>query len=121
MPQDVNNSKVEDPGIGRFSKEKAKRFINQDGSFNVIHKNRKRTVNETYTYLIGISWSHFLLLLFFFFFVLNGVFALLYMSIGVQFIGITPRTLILDFCNAFFFSVQTITSVGYGLFSPTKL
>lgn len=52
---------------------------------------------------------------------LNGVFALLYMSIGVQFIGITPRTLILDFCNAFFFSVQTITSVGYGLFSPTKL
>lgn len=121
MPQAKANNKAEDPGIGRFSKDKAKRFINQDGSFNVIHKNRKRTVNETYTYLIGLSWSHFLLLLFCFFFLLNSVFALLYVSIGVSYLGIIPKTLFLNFCNAFFFSVQTITSVGYGLFSPTKL
>jgi len=87
----------------------------------VVHKNRKRTVNETYTYLLGLSWSHFLLLLFTFFFVLNSVFALLYLFIGIEFIGVKSRTLFLDFCNAFFFSVQTITSVGYGLFSPTKL
>lgn len=121
MLEDKTNNKAEDPGIGRFSKEKAKRFIKEDGSFNVIHKNRKRTVNETYTYLLGLSWSHFLLLLFFFFFLLNSVFAFFYLLIGVQFIGVDPESLFLDFCNAFFFSVQTTTSVGYGLFSPNNL
>lgn len=87
----------------------------------MVHKNRKRTVNETYTYLLRLSWSHFLLLLFTFFFVLNSVFALLYLSIGVEFVGVESRALFLDFCNAFFFSVQTLTSVGYGLFSPMGL
>lgn len=45
----------------------------------------------------------------------------MYLAIGVEGIGIQPKTLLIDFYNAFFFSVQTITSVGYGFFSPTKL
>lgn len=52
---------------------------------------------------------------------LNSFFAVIYLFIGVEHIGVKHRTLLLDFFNAFFFSVQTITSVGYGLFSPTKL
>lgn len=116
-----NTNKVEDPGVGRFSKEKAKRFISEEGTFNVIHKNRKRIVNETYTYLIGLSWSHFLLLLTLSFIVLNSLFAAMYLVVGVENIGIKPVAVTVNFYKAFFFSVQTITSVGYGLYAPTKL
>ncbi len=112
------SERVKDPGVGAFSKEKAKRFINQDGTFNVTHINKKRTVNETYIYLISISWPHFLVLLFVGFVVLNIIFAVCYLLIGVAAIGIEEKSLIEDFFKAFFFSVQTITSVGYGRFSP---
>jgi len=95
--------------------------VNSNGTFNVIHVNRKRTVNETYTYLLRLSWSHFLLLLTIVFLLLNSVFALLYLFIGVEYIGIKHTTLLSDFYKAFFFSVQTITSVGYGLYAPSKL
>ncbi len=112
------SERVKDPGVGAFSKEKAKRFINQDGTFNVTHINKKRTVNEAYTYLTSISWPHFLILLFVGFIILNFIFATFYLIIGVAAIGVKSQTILIDFFKAFFFSVQTITSVGYGRFSP---
>ncbi len=42
------------------------------------------------------------------------------MLIGVESLEIEPQSLWIDFSNAFFFSVQTITSIGYGLFSPSN-
>ncbi|WP_010521023.1 ion channel [Aquimarina agarivorans] len=112
------NERVEDPGVGAFSKEKAKRFINQDGTFNVKHINKKRTVNEAYTYLISIGWPHFFTLLLVGFIFLNLFFAVSYLIIGVNYIGVQRQSVFTDFFRAFFFSVQTITSVGYGRFSP---
>ncbi|WP_010179498.1 ion channel [Aquimarina agarilytica] len=112
------SERVKDPGVGAFSKEKAKRFINQDGTFNVKHLNKKKTINEAYIYLTSISWPLFLVLLFVGFVALNIIFALGYLLIGVTTIGIQSESVINDFFRAFFFSVQTITSVGYGRFSP---
>lgn len=106
--------------MGKFSKEKAKRFVNSDGSFNVVHVNRKKTVNEAYTYFIRISWYYFLLLLTLIFIAMNSFFALIYVGIGVENFGITKTRLLSDFFEAFFFSVQTITSVGYGRYAPTN-
>ena len=49
------NKRVDDPGLGALSKDKAQRFINPNGEFNVVHLNKKKSFNETYTYLIQIS------------------------------------------------------------------
>ena len=48
--------KTKDPGFGYNSKENARNIINDNGTSNVRHINRKRNVNDLYTYFIDISW-----------------------------------------------------------------
>ena len=110
--------KVKDPGVGIFSKERAKRFINPNGTYNVKHINRKNSVNEAYTYLIGIGWLRFFCYVFLGFLFLNTIFATLYVIIGVQNLGIRPSGLLINFARSFFFSVQTLTTLGYGFLAP---
>ncbi len=115
------SKRLEDPGVGALTKDKAQRFINPNGSFNVKHINKKRSLNEAYTYLIGTSWPRFFLVLFAVFTVINVIFAYIYVLLGVKNIGVQPTTLIQDFLNAIFFSVQTLTTLGYGFFSPITM
>lgn len=108
------NEKLKDPGVGAFSKQSAKRFILPNGTFNVTHLNKKRTINETYAFLIEISWFHFFLLITGVFLGLNTIFASLYFLSG----GITPNYFEHNFLSSFFFSIQTITTLGYGFYAP---
>ena len=112
---------MNDPGVGAFSKEKAQRFINPTGNFNVKHVNKKSSLNEAYIYLIKIGWPRFFFILFVGFFVLNSVFAFAYLVLGVVHIGVKKVDLLSDFFNAVFFSVQTLTTLGYGHYSPTNI
>ena len=112
------SKKVKDPGVGVFSKERAKRFINPNGTYNVKHINRKKSASEAYTYLIGIGWLRFFCYVFTGFIALNTFFATLYVLIGVEKLGIQPEGIILNFARAFFFSVQTLTTLGYGFLAP---
>ena len=61
----------------------------------------------------------FVLLIFIFFFSINLLFAFIYLFIGVEHLGglvaITPLE---KFGEAFFFSAQTFTTVGYGRINP---
>ena len=113
--------RLDDPGVGALSTDKAQRFINSNGTFNVKHINKKRSLNEAYTYLIGTSWPRFFVILFAVFIVINLIFASIYVIIGVQHIGIKPGVFIEDFLYAIFFSVQTLTTLGYGYFSPLTI
>ncbi|QNL22479.1 K+ channel, inward rectifier [Hyphobacterium sp. CCMP332] len=109
-----------DPGFGQKFSSKTKRVINKDGSFNVKRVPPKGKTRNYYHRLISMSWSRFLLLNLLIYILVNVFFALIYMLIGVEKIsGLTRGSLIDDFANSFFFSVQTLTTVGYGVLSPT--
>ncbi|TXD50942.1 MULTISPECIES: ion channel [unclassified Polaribacter] len=110
--------KSKDPGIGHNSRENAKSVINADGSSNVQHINRKRNLNDLYGYFMGISWSQFFVLIVLVYTFLNMMFGLLYVLIGIEQITNTKGTFLEDFLNGFFFSAQTLTTVGYGGIVP---
>ncbi|WP_025739983.1 ion channel [Aquimarina pacifica] len=113
--------KIKDPGIGRSSNKYAKRFINQDGSFNIKHINKPSSLSASYNYLISISWMKFFLWVLLGYVVVNSLFALIYTFLGIADIIEPTGNVFRDFLNAFFFSAQTITTVGYGAMAPEGL
>lgn len=114
-------AKVKDPGFGHSSFKNAKKFINDDGSSNVVHVNRKRGFHDLYSHLINIPWWQFFLFVLLAYTLINILFAIIYNLIGIE--QITPSTgnLWRDLLNGFFFSAQTITTVGYGGIAPQGL
>lgn len=113
--------KVKDPGFGESTTTAAKRIVNKDGSFNIKHLHGKVGISALYAYLVDISWTRFFCLVFLTYFMLNMFFATIYVSIGVEYISVAPQTFLVDFVNAFFFSSQTVTTLGYGAMVPTSL
>lgn len=92
--------------------------MNSDGSFNLEHLNKPRRFSEAYHYLVNISWLHFFVLTFLGGFLINAVFAVIYLVIGIEQIIPTTGDILNDFLNAFFFSTQTFTTLGYGFMAP---
>jgi inward rectifier potassium channel len=75
-----------------------------------------------YKFLVGLSWPRFLAALFGSFVAVSVVFAGLYLAVGLDSLqGAQSRTALEAFLTAFFFSVQTLTTVGYGLIAPRAL
>lgn len=110
-------AKTTDPGLGSSYNQELKRMVNADGSYNMIRHGALRGIRDFYKYLIDVSWWLFILMSLFYYLSVNAIFAFLYLICGTDGIsGINPD--ISDFSNAFFFSVQTFTSVGYGTMSP---
>lgn len=113
--------RIKDPGFGAASITTAKRIVNKDGTFNIKHLNGKTGISALYAYLVDISWTRFFLLVFLVYFVINMAFAFIYVAIGVEYISVEPQNFLKDFVNAFFFSSQTITTLGYGAMAPTSI
>lgn len=113
--------KSRDPGFGYGSIKNARSIIGQDGRSEVIHENRKASFDDLYSYFIEISWLRFFLLVVLLYTVLNVIFAFVYVAIGIE--EITPSTGLFwrDLLNGFFFSAQTLTTVGYGGIAPQGL
>ncbi len=108
-----------DPGFGEKFFHETKRVINKDGSFNVVRVDGGINGRDLYQFLINLSWPKFLLLVFFTFIVINSLFALFYLFIGINHLQRAGSgSGFQSFLNAFFFSVQTFTTVGYGGILP---
>lgn len=110
--------KTKDPGFGYNSKKNAKSIINNTGGSNVNHLNRKRNINDLYTFFIDISWFQFFLLIILSYTLINVFFGLVYVGIGIEEITNSKGSFLADFLNGFFFSTQTLTTVGYGGITP---
>jgi inward rectifier potassium channel len=112
-----------DLGFGTKINDRASRLVNKDGSFNVTRFNQGvwNHVN-LYHRLITMSWPKFLGLVSLFYFSANLLFATLYSLLGFEHLAnignVMPNTPVGRFMGAFFFSSQTLTTVGYGHISP---
>ncbi len=110
----------EDLGFGTKITGKEQRMINRDGSFNVTRKGQSfwDTFN-IYHSLITMSWSKFLIFVSLFYIGVNLIFAWVFYLIGMQHLaGAMGATELEKFFDAFFFSAQTVTTLGYGRISP---
>ena len=108
---------IEDFGFGsKISTHK--RFINKDGSLNVVRRGGESSWT-LYHHLTDSSWGFFFIRVGMLFLIINSLFATIYVFLGVEYLrGVQTGSIWEDFSHAFFFSVQTFTTVGYGAMSP---
>ncbi|MCD6010902.1 MAG: Inward rectifier potassium channel Irk [Flavipsychrobacter sp.] len=120
----VNNRQrlrdIDNTGFGANSSVEGGRILNPDGTANL----RKRGIPfweriSIYHTLLRMKPAHFILMVFLFYTTVNLIFASGYFFIGVESLGVEQGGgLFEQFLEAFFFSSQTLTTVGYGHMAP---
>lgn len=120
LKKTLQNTSFSDLGFGAKITKAGERLINKDGSFNIIRKGKKSWT--PYQFLIGMSATKFALFSLIFFILVNSFFAGLFIFVGIeQLNGVPKGNFINNFLYAFFFSVQTFTTVGYGGINPVGI
>jgi inward rectifier potassium channel len=115
---------AEDPssdlGFGRVvSEQRQLRLLNRDGSFNVQSRGRGLHAFLAYSNLVSTTWNRFFLFVAIVYLTLNGFFAVGYVLCGQGGLVNTLDTGIYSpFLKAFFFSIHTSATIGYGSTVP---
>ncbi len=120
MAQNRIIDQLKEIGFGSRSFRQSDRLINKDGSFNIRRRGIGLNGFSGYHWVINMSWPMFLLCILVSYFLLNLFFAILYFAIGVEYLsGLPHDSWWLEFVHCFYFSTQTLTTVGFGHISPT--
>ena len=120
----VSPDETRDLGFGSVvSGESRQRLLNRDGSFNVARDGLSfwESLN-LYHSLLTMSWLKFLSFMTVFYIVVNALFALAFLLCGESALA-SPAGEVFggNFRRAFFFSVHTFATIGYGNISPVGL
>src|SRR5262245_10862301 len=108
-----------DPGLTQQFTAPFRRIINKDGSFNVHRRGTTWHDFHPYLQLVNMSWPTFFFTLFLGYVAVNTFFALLYFFFATGGLsGADAPTPLGRFFNVFFFSAQTLSTVGYGGIAP---
>ncbi len=117
---ETEKAKTANTGFGTNAANYGGRLLNKDGTPNI----EKRGIG----YFARISWFHsmlsisgwrFFLVTLFFYIAVNILFTMIYYFIGVEhLLGLRTNSESEKLMEAFFFSTQTYTTVGYGRISP---
>jgi inward rectifier potassium channel len=118
-----SREETQDFGLGQRLADQGRRMLNRDGSFNVARVGIPFLRSfSPYHSLLSISWPRFYAVVVAAYLVTNVVFATAFVLCGPEALrggeGTTPAGRAVD---AFFFSVQTLATIGYGRISPEGL
>lgn len=120
MATQKNKKQENELGFGSKTSGQKIRLINKDGSFNINRIEVSRwSSTSIYHALITMSWRKFNFCIIFYFIIINLIFACCYYLAGMR--GLRGDEAITDsdkFLEAFFFSTQTFSTVGFGRLSP---
>jgi inward rectifier potassium channel len=128
MSADLRPVPTDDPnldlGFGSVvARESRKRLLNRDGTFNVRREGLGYwEALSTYHYFLTISWPTFLGYVAGAYVVLNALFAAAFVACGAGALtGFSNESATERFTRAFFFSVHTLATIGYGNIVPVTL
>jgi inward rectifier potassium channel len=94
------------------------KVTNRDGKLEIDDNGAWYSyLHDPYHLMLTIPWVGFVLVVSVGYVLINVLFALLYFAGGDCLAGATPGS----FLDSFFFSVQTLASIGYGVISPKTL
>lgn len=119
-PPDINS----DLGFGSVvARESRRRLLNRNGSFNVKREGLAFLQSlSAYHYFLTMSWTRFLGYATSLYIVANALFAAAYVGCGDDALtGFATQAKGERLVTAFFFSVHTLATIGYGTIAPTNL
>lgn len=114
----MSSGQADGPGFDPSSVEELQRYriVRRDGGFNVVSSRRVlRDLSDVAHWLLTLSWPQFFGLTSLGYFGSNVLFALVYLS-GDMVAGAEPGS----FVDAYAFSVQTMSTIGYGALTPAS-
>lgn len=108
-----------DPGLTQQYAGNLRRIINHDGSFNVQRRGTDWRDTNPYLEMVSTTWPRFFGVVILFYALTNTIFASIYFALGPDAISISdPAMGYGRFAQCFFFSSQTLTTVGFGVLAP---
>ena len=118
----VEEAELHDLGFGAVvARESRERLLNRDGTFNVDRRGRGFFASiSPYPALLTMSWRAYFGLVITAYLVTNFLFAVAYLLCGPHALEVAG-THTASFIEAFFFSVQTLATIGYGRISPVGM
>ena len=117
----ASREEFKDLGFGaEVAKGTRQRLLNRDGSFNVVLQGLNPLSSlSLYHWLLTISWPRFLAFITGSYLAINGLFAFAFLFLGPDALLSTTGSFAGEpFYRAFFFSVDTFATIGYGNIIP---